>query len=244
MLKRSVSSLDDVEENFRGLYEEKAGKFVLKLEGDDPAFSSLKNEKQTLSEKLRLEKEAREAAEARLAEIDSEAEKSKAKKSGNFEELEASWNSKYDKLKNDYEKRISEMNSHIESMMLTSQAEKIAHEISNTPRLLARELKERMRVEYEDGKPSLKILDAEGKLSALTLDELKQEFVDNPDFAHIIIATRANGGGTADQRHGSGASAKKISEMTGAERIAYYRKNPQKFEEEISRDNPSVMSPI
>jgi hypothetical protein len=40
----------------------------------------------------------------------------------------------------------------------------------------------------------LRILDGAGKVSAASLDDLKQEFVANKDFSSIIIGSKASGG--------------------------------------------------
>ena len=61
-------------------------------------------------------------------------------------------------------------------------------------------------MDIRDGKPTVVVLDANGKPSAATLEELKAEFVNDPAFAPLIVGSKASGSGASGAKPGSGAA--------------------------------------
>ena len=72
MLSFEVDTLDGVEEQFKPLYEEKGGKYRLKVTGIDPADE--------LKEALRKERDDRKAANAKLSDYEKAQAESEAKR--------------------------------------------------------------------------------------------------------------------------------------------------------------------
>ena len=116
-LQYEVDSLEGLNESVAGLYVEHEGKYRLGVEGipapkanDD--VTGLKNKvQQLLDEKKREQEERRKEQEARKqAELDA------AKKSGDLEAYEKSWNEKLDLEKKNYEEKFSRYQSEIERL--------------------------------------------------------------------------------------------------------------------------------
>ena len=74
----------------------------------------------------------------------------------------------------------------------------MAAEISTSPSLLLPHIKARLQADLDGDAPATKVLDRDGKPSAMTVADLSKEFVDNKDFAAIIRATKASGGGATN----------------------------------------------
>lgn len=222
-LKYQIDSLEGVDESVAALYVEKDGKFVLGIEGlpQQEDVSGLKAKVQELLDEKKAEADKRKAAEeqARL-------EREEAlRKSGNVEELEKSWSEKYSR-------REAELTSALETERTTLQGQirdltvgRTATEIATTlavpgsAKALLPHIERRLSVEQRDGKPTVVVLDAAGKLSAATLDELKAEFTNDPAFAPLIAGSKASGGGAGGAGKGGGAAKGNIG-GTKEERLA------------------------
>ncbi|WP_447857311.1 hypothetical protein ACFZNT_20515 [Pseudomonas aeruginosa] len=222
-LKFQLDSLEGVDESVAALYVEKDGKFVPGIEGlpQQEDVSGLKAKIQELLDEKKAEADKRKAAEeqARL-------EREEAlRKSGNVEELEKSWSEKYSR-------REAELTSALETERATLQGQirdltvgRTATEIATTlavpgsAKALLPHIERRLSVEQRDGKPTVVVLDAAGKLSAATLDELKAEFTNDPAFAPLIAGSKASGGGAGGAGKGGGAAKGNIG-GTKEERLA------------------------
>ena len=85
-------------------------------------------------------------------------------------------------------------------------ATQIATKISNAPALLLPHIKSRLQADFEGDSPVTRVLDKDGKPSAMTVEELAAEFVANKDFSAIITASKASGGaGKPSNNNGGGA---------------------------------------
>lgn len=136
-----------------------------------------------------------------------------------------------DKLEGEYKEKVAaaeaerdsikeKSQNQIRSQMINAAANTLASEISTMPKLMAKEIRERLSVEFDDdGEPELIIRNAKGKASDMTLDQLKKEFVANKEFSAIIIASKASGGSAprngADQKPGgAGASEQSPTDLS------------------------------
>ena len=193
MLKKKIAKIEDVKEEFRSLYKEDgAGGFVLMIEGDDSEdVGALKRAKDHEKEKRReAEKRAREL-EDQLAETAN----TNAKKNGDVEALEKSWGEKYAKLEAELRGEIAGRDGHLNKLLVDNVAQSLASKLSTAPAVILPHIKSRLQAEFHEGAGVTRVLDANGKPSALTLDELETEFRGNKDFAPIIIASKASGSG-------------------------------------------------
>jgi len=214
MLKFQLDTLDGVDEAVRALYTEKDGKFVLGIEGlpQQEDVSGLKAKvDELLGEKKAAEKKAREAEEAARLEREE-----LARKSGNVEELERSWTEKFTRreaeLTGTLEQERATLSGQIRDLTVGRTATDIASALAvqGSAKALLPHIERRLSVEQRDGKPVVVVLDAQGKLSAATLDELKAEIANDAAFAPLIAGSKASGGGAGGAGGGGGAPKGKI----------------------------------
>ncbi|WP_395602197.1 hypothetical protein AB4P97_05760 [Pseudomonas sp. A1230] len=209
-LKFQLDSLEGVDESVAALYVEKDGKFVLGIEGlpQPEDVSGLKSKVQELLDEKKAEADKRKAAEEQ-ARLDRE---EALRKSGNVEELEKSWSEKYARREAELTGQLESTNSTLQGQIRDLTVGRTATEIATTlaipgsAKALLPHIERRLSVEQRDGKPTVVVLDAAGKLSAATLDELKAEFTNDPAFGPLIAGSKASGGGAGGAGKGGGAA--------------------------------------
>ena len=230
-LQYQVDSLEGLDDSIKALYTEKDGKYVLGVEGlPQPQNEDVSGLKSKVEELLREKKE--EQAKAKKAEEDRlKAEEEAAKKSGNVEALDKSWSDKYARRETELNGTIEGLNKQIYQLTVGQTAQKLASELAITgcSDVLLPHITSRLSVETIDGQPQIRVKDLQGNLSALSLDELKNEFRSNAAFKPLIAASNASGGG-ANGGQGGGAT-KKPSEYTETERAQMAVENPTLFKQ-------------
>lgn len=225
-LKLKVSKEDhgQLEEGTRRLYIEDGDGYRLDVDGGDDN-GALKRAKDR-------EVELRKAAELRAREMQDKLEAlndDSARKSGNVEVLEKSWQSKYDKMASEYQAQIDGFKKTTDRNLRDGTAKAIAAKISNAPELLHPHILSRLTVEYDGAEAKLRVLDQNGQVSAMSVDDLSNEFVANKNFSAIMTASKASGGGGANAGksgpsfQGSATKRGDVASMTMAEKIDYYR---------------------
>ncbi len=175
-----------------------------------------KNE-ELLGETKAAKQKAREREEAAQ-----KAAEEAAAKSGDVESLTKSWQEKLTKREAELKAEVEKRDAQLMQLTVGATAQNIAGDLAvpGSAGVLAKLVRERLK--YEDGKVA--VLDAEGKPSALTVDELKKEIAEDPALAPLIAGSRASGGGAAGAK--GGGAAKTWDQMTGMERVALRRKHP------------------
>lgn len=120
-----------------------------------------------------------------------------AKKSGDVDAVEKSWNEKYSTLENEKTQASQRYERMIQNMTVGATASRLAAELAipGSADVLLPHISARLAVEIKDDKPVVRVLDKDGNLSAMTIKELQAEFMTNPIFAPIISGTKANGAG-------------------------------------------------
>lgn len=226
-LKRTVSKEEHakLDEGIKGLYIEDGDGFRLDLDGGEDTGALKRAKDREVQLRKDAETKLREAQE-RLDELSG----NDAKKRGDIEALEKSWKEKNDKLSTESQAQINKLKASTEKHLRDGNARAIAAKISNAPELLYPHLVSRMTVDYDGDEPKLRILDAEGKPSAMTIDELSAEFVANKNYAAIMVASKASGGGApgGQQQQQKGRAQSEggrvdLSKMSTQERVAHYR---------------------
>lgn len=229
-LKRKLTKAeyDALSEDIKKEYKADGAGYILDLE--DAAFETLKTEKEAA--RLRAEK-----AEADLQALkDAEAEKIRkaaedaAKASGDVAALEKSWKEKAERDTAAERERTKAASNALRSLLVNTTASKMANEICTVPELLVDRIKARMTVEIVDETPILRILSADGKPSALSLDDLKKEFLDNQALKAVIKGSNASGGGAGGGGQGGGAGQKKLSEMSATEEARFANEHPEEYQ--------------
>jgi hypothetical protein len=237
-LKRKIDkkAFDKLSKDLQAEYVEKDGEYVLDVDGgNDDDNGALRRAKDRAVQERKDEKKRADAAEAKLADLDD----NDARKTGDIEKLDKSWKDKLDAQTVESAKTIAAKDKFISSTLVDSVASAIAAEITTTPgnaKILLPHIRARLAADLDGDTPATKVLGADGKVSATTVDELKKEFVDNKDYASIIVASKANGGGAPDkgQQRPGGASQTEtgdkppmLSNLSGKDLAAQLKANKE-----------------
>lgn len=198
LTKEEYSKLSD---HIKAEYIEDGDGFRLDIDGDEDT-GALKRAKDR-------EAQLRREAEKKAAELQEQIDAlgtDDARKKGDIQTLEKSWQKKLDDQKAEYEGKLGKLTSHTKTQLVDNVAQQIASKISNAPALLLPHIKARLAADFEGDAPVTRILDKDGKPSAMTVEELSAEFVANKDFSAIITASKASGGaGKPSNSNGGGA---------------------------------------
>jgi hypothetical protein len=125
---------------------------------------------------------------------------------GDVDRLEASYKKKHGETETQYKARVAALEAHITKSLVDNVADSLAKEVSIAPKLLAPVIKARLKAEETNGEWVTKVVDADGKPSAFTLDDLKKEILANPEFKTILTGSKGSGGGANRNQGGGGAS--------------------------------------
>lgn len=223
-LPRIRDSIDGLPADVQKEYKQVDDKFVLDIEGDDltPLVSAKNREKERATaatqQAAQLQEQLDEIRRGNIPKADVEA-------------LEASWKQKLEAEKQTGTQKASKYQTQLNKVLVNDTAQRLAASISIAPELLAPEIAKRLTVhENEDGDVSVRVKGADGKMSAMTVDELISEVKANQKYAPILIGSKASGGGAnGNNQSGGGSGNKKLSEMNDAERIEFHKRDPEGF---------------
>ena len=204
-----------------------------RLDADIPDNSGLKAKADELLGETKKERELRKAAEERAKALEDERQKAledNARAKGDVESLEKSYQEKMQKLETDYSGKVSTLEKQIYDLTVGQAATNLANELSikGSAIALLPHIQNRLSLEQgEDGKQNIRVLDADGNKTAMTLDDLKQEFRSNEAFKPLIAANGASGSG-ANGANG-GAGSKDPQSMSALERKQLKDSDPAAF---------------
>lgn len=231
-LKKVLDNLDGLSDDVKKEYKEKDGKFHLDLDGDDSEqeLTHLRTKKQIAEEhRTRAETKVRELQE-KLDEIHRG-----AVPKGDVEALENSWKDKLATTESKLKEREQKLQKQLQRATIGARAEALAAELSVAPELMAPEIAKRLTVEEsEDGEIRIRVKGPDGKPSAMSIDDLKNEIKADKRYAPVLIGSKASGGGAngnngSNGNGGGDPSGKKPHEMSEAERVAFYKKDPEGY---------------
>jgi hypothetical protein len=219
-LKRKLAKedFDKLPEHFKTEYKEKEGAYILDTEDED-AGALLRAKQHEVDARKAAEKKAKDLEDALAAMQDDG-----ARKRGDVEALDKSWNEKHAKVVSEHSEKLSKLQSGIKRRLKESEASKLASEISTVPSIMTKVLLDRLDVDFDGDEPTLKVLDSEGKLSALTLAELKAEILANSELKPILIGNKSSGGSAAGQTPNlSSGQAIDLGKLSPSEMVAYLK---------------------
>ena len=202
-LKITAAEFDKLSDGIKSEYIDN-GDGTYRLDTDVEDTGALKRAKDREAQLRKdAEKKARELEE-RLAALEGD----DARKKGDIDTLEKAWKEKADREKADLQAVIDRHQNYISKTLVDNVASSLAAEISTAPKLLAPHIRARLQADLSGDTPMTKVLDNNGKVSELSLEQLREEITNNADFATIIKGSKSSGGGAAD---GRGGAARKTS---------------------------------
>jgi hypothetical protein len=205
-LKRKLTKEEHekLSEHIKGEYIQDGEGFRLDVDGDEDT-GALKRAKDR-------EAQLRREAEAKLREAQEQLDAlgtDDARKKGDIATLEKSWQTKLEAQKSEYQAKLDKLTDHTKRQLVDNVAQQLASKISTAPALLLPHIKARLTADFDGDAPLTRIMDKDGKISAMTVDDLSAEFIANKDFSAIIIGSQASGSArTKSQNTGGGAPSK------------------------------------
>lgn len=192
--------LDGIE----GLTEEQIAAIQEKTKGFVPE-SEIEGLKRNRDELLE-EKKAAAEARAKAEELAKAKELEAAKAAGDIGTLEKSYKEKLAA----YERKEKEQLEQIKKDRISSKSMELAAELADgaNAKLLNRFIRDRLDFRENE----IKVLDKDGQLTVSSIDDLKEEFRNSSDFASLITANKATGGGAKGSNSG-GATAKNLKDI-------------------------------
>lgn len=186
----------------------------------EKAMESISKLEQKTKELLDEKKQAKKSAE--------DAAREAAKKSGDLESLEKSWQEKLETETGEMKAKLEQYEGIIYSVTAKSEAIKLANELAipGSADAILPTLLTRLTTEIKDGKPSLRVLDAAGNPSAMSVDDLKKEISSMQAFAPVLVGSKASGGGNANPDTGGGGKTIKRADfdtMSQRDRAAFFK---------------------
>ncbi|WP_089177140.1 hypothetical protein [Bosea sp. AS-1] len=228
MLKLTVDTLDGVAETLRDFYEERDGKFALKVEGLEDTSglkTALEKERKAARDHEKTAKAYRELGLSpeeikALAEERTKREREAAEKSGDFDKILGQHRSAWENEKKTLEQELnaakaSERRAIIDTNVMTALSKAGATEEGID--LLPDRLANRIKFETEDGVRVVKIMAADGetpmagsgKSGLATFDDLVKEAISK--WPSLFKASGAGGGGKLPNSGAGGAGSKSMS---------------------------------
>ncbi|WP_047301245.1 hypothetical protein [Pseudomonas fluorescens] len=218
------AAYDALEPSMQAFYKAQGEDYVLAVEGL-PApedVTGLKAKNDELLAELRANKtKAREAEEAaRIAAEDA------ARKSGDTEALDRSWQEKHTAALAEKDGTLSALQAQVHALTVGATAARVAGELAvqGSAAVLQQIIEPRLSMELREGKPTVVVLDAERRPTALTVEEFKTQLFNDASLAPLIASSRASGGGATGGK--GGGAAKTWNQLTGMERVELRRTNP------------------
>ena len=193
---------------------------VAEIEAMKESIAKLERKNQEL-----LEEKSKTKQEAEKAAMEA------AKKSGDMESLEKSWQQKMEATETELRNEIKAYESMMESITSGAEARKLASDLAlpGHSDLLLPHIEKRLKTEFRDGKPQVRVLDKDGKVSAMTVDDLRAEITGTEVFAPILAGSRANGAGQAGKSDGGKVADKKFTDYNDQELVQLLRENPDEY---------------
>ncbi len=240
-LKRKINkeAYDALPDAVKAEYKTEGMDFVLDVEGFEDPAPELRRARDR--EKQRAEDAEKKLAplQAKVTELEDQLKLDPTKR-GDIATLEASWKQKLADAEKAGTATADALRASVTKLLRDGAATALAGEISTAPNLLLPHLMSRLTVDFDGDEPQLRVLGADGKISAFTVDDLKKEFVANQDFAAIIVGSKASGGGANGGKQNGNGVPKKLADMSETERTEYSKSSPQEFAKAVEAEKSAA----
>lgn len=217
-LKKKITKaeFEKLADHFKSEYIEDGDGYRLDVAGEEDT-GALKRAKDRESQ-LRKEAEQRaKEAEEKLASLEGD----DARKKGDIATLEKAWQKKIEDAELAAKTKIDKLSDYTKKSLVDTVALSIASKISTSPALLLPHIKQRLQADLDGEEPKTVVLDKTGKPSALTAEDLANEFVANKEFSAIITASKGSGS--------AGDKSKKAGGQTNDDKKDLSTMNPKEL---------------
>lgn len=183
-----------------------------RLDADIPDTEGLKAKADELLGETKRERELRKAAEDRAKALEDAQQKAledNARAKGDVDSLTKSHDERIAKINEENTGKMSVLQKQIYDLTVGQAATNIANELSikGSADVLLPHIQNRLSLDTDqDGNQKMWVLDATGKKTDRTLDELKQEFRATEAFKPLIAAGGASGSGANGANSGAGGN--------------------------------------
>lgn len=198
-LKRKITkdAFDKLADNIKFEYVADGESYILQTDGDED-IGPLKRANQRLKDQVELLEQKNDKLTGDLDAIN----RNPARKTGDIETLTRQMEKEKETAVNEVTTKLEKANGFIKQSLLENAASSLAEKISTSPAIIRPHIERRLAVDIDGDSPVVKVLDKDGKASALTVDKLGEEFVANKDFSSIIRVTKASGGAGSPSSNG------------------------------------------
>ena len=211
---------------------------TLKIEGENaPSAEALAkaNEKHRIAEEHRKKAEkARDEAEAASEKFREDLEKASGKEE--IAKLKEEHAAAMEKIRAEREAEKAEAKAKGDAAMIKEMSTAFANEhfIDGVTDMLAEQIGKRLNVETVNGESVIRPLDADGKPSIISIDDLKQEFLANEKYKAIIKGKAGSGGGANPSGGGGATGYTKLSDFkNGVEEARFANENPEAYQKMV-----------
>lgn len=196
--KINKATFDALADNLKFEYAADGEDYVLQTTGDEDV-GALKRANQRLKDQVTQVETKNDSLQVELDKLNN----NPARKKGDIEALERQWSQERDTAVAAVQTKLDGRDKFIKTTLLESAASALAEKISTSPAVIRPHIERRLTVDMDSDTPAVKVLDKDGKASALTIEKLGEEFVANKDFSSIIrAATKASGGAGSPSNNG------------------------------------------
>lgn len=234
-LKKIIAqaAFDALNENVKVEYKKVGDEYHLDLDGDDSTqqIEHWKGKHRIAEEhRTRAERERDEAKEQK------DAMHRGAIPKADVEALENSWREKVSKAEKERDEARAAHRTEVDGLTVGQTAARLSSELFIVPDVMESVIRSRLVSETIDGHRVVRVRGADGKPSAMSLDDLKKELKEDKRYAPILLGSKAaggagggSGGAGGGAGGGSGGADKKLHEMNDAERIEFAQRDPEGF---------------
>lgn len=238
-LKRTVDDLNEVPEPYRSLYEQSDSGYtlVIEIEGtvDETSLDTMRRARdhektgnKTLKEKI---------ADLELQLADAQRANSRGKGSADIEALEASYKKQIKELQESAAKTEGSLKTTISGLTVGAASAKLAADLFIVPSAMEHHVSRRLVAEIdEDGRTVTRVLDKDGTVSAMSLEDLEKELRKTPGWEPFLKTKGGSGGGGHGKPGGAKTFTKEnATDMTEAERAEMLKNDPEQFKRLFGR---------
>lgn len=225
--KITKEKFDSLPDNIKFEYAADGDSFTLQTTGDEDV-GALKRANARLKDQVTTLENSNDDLAGKLEKINT----NPARKQGDIDALERQWAKDKDDAVAEVAGKLEKANGFIKTTLLENAAASLASKVSTAPGVIRPHIERRLTVDMDGDAPVVKVLDAQGKVSNLTLDKLGEEFVANKDFSSIIRVTKASGGAGSPSSNG-GAVKPSPAQQPGEQPPNMASMNPRELAEQL-----------